>query len=124
MIVKKYGLTKDDLDAYALESHRRGKAATEAGHFKREIVGLEIDTPEGREMHLVDEGIRFDATLEGITGVKILLEGGSITAANSSQICVGASAALVVLEKALKYHNLTPREIGRATCWNRACHYE
>jgi len=109
MIVKKYGLTKDDLDAYALESHRRGKAATEAGHFKREIVGVEIETPEGRQTHLVDEGIRFDATLEGIAGVKILQEGGSITAATSSQICDGASAALVVSEQALKDHNLTPR---------------
>src|SRR3546814_15386205 len=68
MIVKKYGLTKDDLDAYALESHRRGKAATEAGHFQREIVGVEIDTPDGRQKHLVDEGIRFDATLEGHAG--------------------------------------------------------
>src|SRR3546814_4920385 len=104
MIVKKYGLTKDDLDAYALESHRRGKAATEAGHFQREIVGVEIDTPDGRQTHLVDEGIRFDATLEGIAGVKILQEGGSITAATSSQICDGASAALVVSEQALKDH--------------------
>src|SRR3546814_14036990 len=60
-------------------------------------------------MHLVDEGIRFDATLEGIAGVKILQEGGSITAATSSQICDGASAALVVSEQALKDHNLTPR---------------
>ncbi|MDO9370097.1 MAG: acetyl-CoA C-acetyltransferase [Sphingopyxis sp.] len=109
MIVKKYGLSKDDLDAYALESHRRGKAATEAGHFKREIVGVEIDTPDGRQMHLVDEGIRFDATLEGIAGVKILQEGGSITAASASQICDGASAALVVSEQALKDHGLTPR---------------
>src|SRR3546814_18358303 len=107
MIVKKYGLTKDDLDAYALESHRRGKAATEAGHFQREIVGVEIDTPDGRQTHLVDEGIRFDATLEGIAGVKILQEGGSITAATSSQICDGASAALV--------------EIGRASCRERVC---
>src|SRR3546814_19413090 len=65
MIVKKYGLTKDDLDAYALESHRRVKAATEAGHFKRESVGLEIETPEGREMHPVDEGSRVDASLKG-----------------------------------------------------------
>ena len=109
MIVKKHGLTKADLDAYALESHRRGKAATEAGHFKREIVGVEIDTPEGREMHLIDEGIRFDATLEGIAGVKLLQEGGAITAASASQICDGASAALVVSEQALKDHNLTPR---------------
>src|SRR3546814_2657616 len=66
-------------------------------------------TPDGRQTHLVDEGIRFDATLEGIAGVKILQEGGSITAATSSQICDGASAALVVSEQALKDHGLTPR---------------
>jgi acetyl-CoA C-acetyltransferase len=109
MIVKKHGFTKDDLDAYALESHIRAKAATEAGHFKREIVPLEIETPEGKEMHSIDEGIRFDATLEGIASVKLLQEGGAITAANASQICDGASAALIVSEQALKDHGLTPR---------------
>jgi acetyl-CoA C-acetyltransferase len=109
MIVQKHGFTKDDLDAYALESHRRARAATEAGRFEREIVPVEIDTPEGREWHKIDEGIRFDATLEGIAGVKLLQEGGSITAATSSQICDGASAVLIVSEQALKDHGLTPR---------------
>src|SRR3546814_9007175 len=60
-------------------------------------------------MHLVDEGMRVDGTREGSAGVKIRQEGGSITAATSSQICDGASAALVVSEQALKDHNLTPR---------------
>jgi acetyl-CoA C-acetyltransferase len=88
---------------------QRAKAATEAGHFKNEIVGIEIETPEGKEVHLVDEGIRFDATMESISSVKLLQEGGSITAATSSQICDGASAALIVSEQALKDHGLTPR---------------
>jgi acetyl-CoA C-acetyltransferase len=57
----------------------------------------------------VDEGIRFEATLEGIAGVKLLQEGGSITAASSSQICDGASAVLICSEQALKDHGLTPR---------------
>ena len=109
MIVKKHCCTKDDLDAFALASHQRAKAATEAGHFKNEVVGIEVETPEGKEVHLVDEGIRFDATLESISGVKLLQEGGSITAASSSQICDGASAALIVSEQALKDHGLTPR---------------
>lgn len=109
MLVKKHGLSKDELDAFALESHKRAAAATEAGHFKREIVPLEIETPEGKEMHTVDEGIRFDATLEGIAGVKLLQEGGAITAASASQICDGASAVLIVSEQALKDHGLTPR---------------
>ncbi len=109
MIVKKHGFTKDDLDAFALESHRRAKAATEAGLFDREIVPVEIETAEGKEWHKVDEGIRFDATLESIAGVKLLQEGGTITAATSSQICDGASAVLVCSEQALKDHGLTPR---------------
>ncbi|SKB37188.1 acetyl-CoA C-acetyltransferase [Sphingopyxis flava] len=109
MIVKKHGFTKDDLDAFALESHRRAKAATEAGSFDREIVPVEIETADGKEWHKVDEGIRFDATLESIAGVKLLQEGGTITAATSSQICDGASAVLVCSEQALKDHGLTPR---------------
>jgi acetyl-CoA C-acetyltransferase len=109
MIVKKYGFTKDDLDRFAYESHLRAKAATEAGAFANEIIGLEIETPEGSEIHKTDEGIRFDATLDGIASVKLLQEGGAITAANASQICDGASAVLIVSEKALKEHNLKPR---------------
>lgn len=108
-IAKKHGFTKEDLDAYALESHKRGAAATEAGYFDNEIVPMEIETPEGKEMHKVDEGIRFDATLEGIGSVKTIKEGGFISAANASQICDGASAVLIVSEQALKDHGLTPR---------------
>lgn len=109
MIVKKHGFTKDDLDAFALESHHKAIAATNAGAFDNEIVAIEIDTPEGREVHKTDEGIRFDATMESIQSVKLLQEGGSITAANASQICDGASAVLIVSEQALKDHGLTPR---------------
>ncbi len=108
MIVKKHGFTKDDLDRFALSSHQKASAATQAGHFDNEILVLEIETPEGREMHRTDEGIRHDATLEGIAGVKLLSEGGAITAASSSQICDGASAVLIVSEQALKDHGLTP----------------
>jgi acetyl-CoA C-acetyltransferase len=108
MIVKKHGFTKDQLDRFALTSHQRAKAATEAGAFANEIVPIEIETPEGKQWHTVDEGIRFDATLESIAGVKLLTEGGALTAASSSQICDGSSAALVVSEAALKRYNLTP----------------
>jgi acetyl-CoA C-acetyltransferase len=109
MIVKKYGFTKNDLDVFALESHRRAAAASQAGSFKNEIVALPIETPEGAAMHSIDEGIRFDATLEGIASVKLLQEGGVVSAATSSQICDGASAVLIVSEQALKDHGLTPR---------------
>ena len=108
MIAKKFGFTRDQLDEYALESHRRASAATERGDFDDEIVALEIETPEGTQFHDRDEGIRHDATFEGIHSVKLLAEGGVISAANASQICDGSSAVLVVSEAALKTHGLTP----------------
>jgi acetyl-CoA C-acetyltransferase len=108
MLVQKYGLTKDQLDQFAFESHQKAKAATEAGHFAGEIIPLEIETPEGPEIHSFDEGIRFDATLDGIAGVKLLQEGGNLTAASSSQICDGASAVLICSEAAINAHGLTP----------------
>ena len=108
MIAAKHGFTKDDLDRFALESHQRAAAATKAGAFEAEIVPIRVDTPEGEAMHTVDEGIRMDATLEGIAGVKLLSPEGKITAATSSQICDGSSAVLVVSEAALKAHGLTP----------------
>jgi acetyl-CoA C-acetyltransferase len=108
MIVKKHGFTKDDLDRFALSSHEKAIEATRSGAFEAEILPVEIDTAEGTEMHTVDEGIRFDATLESIAGVKLLSPDGTITAASSSQICDGSSAVLVVSEKALKQYGLTP----------------
>ncbi|WP_417621034.1 acetyl-CoA C-acetyltransferase [Parasphingorhabdus sp.] len=109
MLVKKHGFTRDDLDQYALESHQKAIKAAESGAFDNEIVGVKIETPEGEDIHKVDEGIRFDATIESIGSVKLLQEGGAITAANASQICDGSSAVLVCSEQALKDHGLTPR---------------
>ena len=108
MIAKKHGMNKEELDMFSLNSHQKAVAATEAGAFENEIVPVEIETPEGDAMHTVDEGIRFDATLEGIAGVKLIDPNGMVTAASASQICDGSSAVLVVSEEALKAHNLTP----------------
>jgi acetyl-CoA C-acetyltransferase len=104
MMADKYGFGRGALDAYALESHVRAAAATRSGAFDREIVPIAI---EGG-MHRTDEGIRTDATLQSIGAVKLIKEGGSLTAAHASQICDGASAALIVNERALKTHGLTP----------------
>ncbi|MES1971923.1 MAG: acetyl-CoA C-acetyltransferase [Pseudomonadota bacterium] len=108
MMVKKHGFNRELLDAFALESHRRAAAATERGDFDEEIIALDVETPEGVVSHRRDEGIRYDATLELIGSVKLLQEGGNISAANASQICDGASAVLIVSEAALKAHGLTP----------------
>ncbi|MFU7527663.1 acetyl-CoA C-acetyltransferase [Qipengyuania sp. ASV99] len=108
MVANKHGFSKDELDAFAFASHQRAIAATQAGAFEREIVPVEIETPDGNEMHVIDEGIRFDATPEGIAGVKLISPDGKLTAASASQICDGSSAVLVVSEAALKAHGLTP----------------
>lgn len=109
MMARKYGFDRAALDAYALESHHRAAAAAQAGKFDSEIVPLEVETAEGeRLVHKVDEGIRFDASLEKIASVKLLQEGGVISAANASQICDGAAALLIVNDRGLKTHGLTP----------------
>jgi acetyl-CoA C-acetyltransferase len=100
MMADKYGFSREQLDAYALESHRRAAVATSAKAFAGEIVPL--------GGHAVDEGIRYDATAEAMAAVKPIVEGGKIAATNASQICDGASGALVVSERALKEHRLKP----------------
>lgn len=105
MIAKKYDISKNQLDAFALESHRRAIAATKAGYFEREILPVEARLHDGSTpgpMHTTDEGIRYEASLEAIRGVKLLQEGGRLTAATSSQICDGASGVMVVSAKGLK----------------------
>ena len=109
MVAEKYGLNKEQLDQYGYESHQRAIAATQAGAFKDEIIALDVTDAEGNaSKHDVDEGIRFDSSIEAMRGVKLLKEGGAITAATSSQICDGASGVMIVSEKALKEHGLTP----------------
>ncbi|TFZ07628.1 acetyl-CoA C-acetyltransferase [Ramlibacter humi] len=111
MIARKYGLKKDQLDEYSLRSHLRAKAATEARRFDTEILPVRA-WKQGEEaadaMHTVDEGIRFDASLEGIAGVKLLQPDGVITAAGASQIADGAAGVLVASEKAVRTFNLKP----------------
>lgn len=109
MIAKKYGFTKDDLDAFGFSSHQKAIAATQSGAFNDEIVAVEITLADGtKEIHTIDEGIRFEASLEGIRGVKLLVEGGAVTAATSSQICDGASGVMVVNERGLKALGVAP----------------
>ncbi|MFT4096592.1 MAG: acetyl-CoA C-acetyltransferase [Rhodoblastus sp.] len=108
MVAKKYGLTKDELDLFGFESHQKAIRATQAGEFKKEIVPVQVTVEGEKQTHNVDEGIRFEATLDGIKGVKLLQEGGMITAATSSQICDGASGVMVVNEKGLKALGVKP----------------
>jgi acetyl-CoA C-acetyltransferase len=109
MLAQKHVFAKDEMDAFAFASQRKAIAATQAGRFEREITPIEVVALDGRhERHTVDEGIRFDATLEAIQGVKLLKEGGRLTAATASQICDGASGVMVVNERGLKALGVEP----------------
>ncbi|CAN5208684.1 acetyl-CoA C-acetyltransferase [soil metagenome] len=109
MIADKHGLVRDDLDRFALESHRRAAAASHGGAFAAEILPLRVGGADGFEIwHDEDEGVRADATLESIGAVKLLQEGGAISAASASQICDGAAGVMIVSQAALKAHGLTP----------------
>ncbi|HYP62258.1 MAG TPA: acetyl-CoA C-acetyltransferase [Acidocella sp.] len=109
MIAAKWGYTRERLDRFALSSHQKAIAATKEGAFAKEIVPVPVTLPDGTKMmHEVDEGIRFDASYESISAVKLLDPNGIISAANASQITDGSSAVLVVSEKALNEHRLAP----------------
>jgi acetyl-CoA C-acetyltransferase len=109
LVAEKYGLTKDTMDAFALESHRKAAAAIVKEAFKAEITPIEVTLQDGtRVIHEVDEGVRLDATLGGIASVKPIQEGGLLTAATASQICDGASGVLVVNENGLKHLGVEP----------------
>jgi acetyl-CoA C-acetyltransferase len=109
MMAVKHGYSRDQLDEFGYESQQKAIAATKAGAFDKEIVPLAITTADGsHEMHKVDEGIRFDVTLEAIKNVKLIQEGGRVTAATASQICDGASGVMVVNERGLKALGVEP----------------
>jgi acetyl-CoA C-acetyltransferase len=100
MIADKWNISRQAMEEFALESHKRGIAATQAGYFDREIV------PFGDLKY--DETMR-ETSLEKMAELAALMEGGTITAGVSSQTCDASSAVLVVSEAALKRYNLTPR---------------
>lgn len=108
MIAEKWDFSREMLDAYAVQSHERAAAAADSGAFADEIVSITVQTENGPEPHDRDEGIRADASLESVGGLRTLTEGGRITAGNASQICDGAAAVMLASEEAVKTHGLTP----------------
>ena len=101
MIAEKWGISREAMEVFSLESHRRGQAAWDNGWFDREVVpfaGLERD-----------ETIRPGTTLEALAALKPVEEGGRITAGVASQNCDGSAAMLIASEQAVKDHGLTPR---------------
>ena len=111
LIAEKWGLSRQQLDAFALESHRRAARATDEGRFEHQIVPVPVTTDDGSEVMTRDEGIRPDTSLERLAALKPSFQhdGGVITAGNSSQITDGAAAVLITSEDAAVRLGLTPR---------------
>ena len=117
-VAKDFNVSRDDQDAFALESHQRAAAAIDAGRFATGIAPITVnevylDENEKRKerTHVVDtdEGVRRDSTLEGLARLKpVFAQDGSVTAGNSSQTSDGAAFVLLVSERMLKELNVEP----------------
>jgi len=110
IIAEKYGITRAEIDDFALGSHRKASKATNEGLFKGEIVPVPIPQKKGDPvMFDKDEGIRHDITPEGLAKLKpFFKEGGVVTAGNASQISDGASAVVVMSDAKAKELGLKP----------------
>ena len=110
LIAEEWGLSREELDTYSLESHRRALAAIEDGSFENEVVPIEVSNPHAGVLFGVDETPRADTSPEALAALKpAFLPEGKVTAGNSSQICDGAAAVLVASEAACSRLGLTPR---------------
>ena len=107
-VAERYSASREDQDAFSLESHRRAVAAAEAGRFDDEIVTVEVPQPKGEPLTVYsDEGPRPDTSLEKLSRLRpIFREGGSVTAGNSSQINDGAACLVLSSEE-------RARQLGR-----------
>lgn len=101
LIAERWGISREEMEQFALESHRRAARAQDEGRFANEIAPL-----NGLDH---DEGVRRDTSLERMAGLAPLAPNGRITAAVASQISDASSAVLIAGERAVKEHGLTPR---------------
>ncbi len=106
-IARDYGISREAMDEFSLASHRKASAAIARGEFEGQIVPVSVG--EGSAgTHRIDEGVRGDASIEGLAGLKTLTEDGRLTAGNSSQICDGSSALVLASARAVREHGLKP----------------
>jgi acetyl-CoA acyltransferase len=113
MIADMWGISREELDEFSVESHRRAARATSEGRFERELIPVYVRDDEGNpteELVVSDEGIRPDSTIETLAKLKpAFKEDGKVTAGNSSQITDGASAVLIMSEEKALELGYTPR---------------
>jgi acetyl-CoA acyltransferase len=110
VIADEWGFSREELDAFSLESHRRAVAAIDEGRFDDEIHPIDLTNPHTGVVFAVDETPRRDTSMEALTSLEpAFVPDGKVTAGNSSQICDGAAAVLVGSERAVGRLGLEPR---------------
>jgi acetyl-CoA acyltransferase len=110
VIAEEWGLSREELDAFSLQSHRRALAAIDEGRFENEIVPIELTNPHVGVAFAVDETPRRDTSAEALAALKpAFVPDGKVTAGNSSQICDGAAGVLIASERAASRLGLEPR---------------
>jgi acetyl-CoA acyltransferase len=110
LIAEEWGFSREELDAYSYESHRRALAAIDEGRFAREVVPVDVSNPHLGALFAVDETPRRNTSPEALASLDPSFRpDGKVTAGNSSQICDGAAAVLVASEGACSRLGLEPR---------------
>ncbi|SRR6266496_3730849 len=108
IIAEKFGVTREEQDRYALQSHQRAAAATAAGRFKEEIVPIEIKQKKGTLTVDTDEPVRGDSSMDALAKLMpAFQEGGTVTAGNAPGLSDGASATVVVDQEFAQTHSMT-----------------
>ena len=110
VIAERWDLSREELDAYSLQSHERAARAIDEGRFEREIVPVEVSNPHVGVVFDTDEAVRRDSSAEKMASLKpAFVENGKVTAGNSSQIVDGAAAVLIASERRASELGLEPR---------------
>jgi acetyl-CoA C-acetyltransferase len=119
-IATRYGITRAEQDALAVLSHQRAAAAIAAGHFKSQILPIELKSKKGTVVFDTDEHVRADASLEGMAKLKAVFakENGTVTAANASGINDAAAAVVLMEKSAAEKKGLKP--MARFVGWGHA----
>ena len=108
-VAAQFGISRDQQDAFAVESHRRAKAAIDAGHFKTQILGIELKSKKGPLQFDTDEHVRADASLDGMAKLKTVFQkDGSVTAGNASGLNDAAAAVVLMERSAAEKKGLKP----------------
>ena len=108
-VAAKWGITREEQDAFAVESHRRAARAVDGGYFKGQIVPVEMKTRKGVTVFDTDEHVRRDASIEGMAKLKAVFQkDGTVTAGNASGINDAAAAVVLMERQAAEKRGLRP----------------